>query len=553
MSARAVKKLYGDPLLGRTNDEDHESSAEESEEEVVTRAKPNPFALLNDDSDEEEEEEYEEPKNAAAEVEKPIAKEESPAPKSKKKKKKAKKKSKKEEKTKPEEDIDNLIASVKKSDISTAQSDEHLKFVAVDTKKLDYEREMRQLFGKQAIEQQQLRGDFGGRDGRTIPGTARKLVFAKIRASFPPVAKRFILMEELKDDMPQGLKAFKFVFTGEYTQSQLLYQEGMLLGDLQALINRVMPINPYHIGTLLLTAASMIQAGQRPEAVELIERCLVAFDRALRSSFTFDGTSRLPFKYYENRQFYLSVFRYIQVLMQRNTWETAFEYAKLLWSLDLENDPYCVGAMIDFFALKNNELDYVIDVTAPSGYYMNNAPYKNRPNLYYSRALAIYLKLSDSGKTDDEIKADAELLRSLTEAVTKFPHVASRLLDNAVLDEYCGGEEMLHVSESQAILTEMYLLQLQKAWKESPVLRMLLRVATGDIAIKPVSDGVVVDDVVRYALLSEQKEVLKYIPKRYFESPQMADDLVPPSNDHTSNSGERYDYMFEQLIANALD
>ncbi|KAA8915657.1 hypothetical protein TRICI_002169 [Trichomonascus ciferrii] len=534
MSSRAVKKLYGQEsdLLGNDRVKEEDDSSEE--EEDVGPAKPNLFALLNaggdDNDDEEEESEKEEPVEAA----KPAVETTTSKSKKKKKKKNKKKKKKGGNDGEEEEDIDKILEeSMKKASLDGSKEPQYFKFLQVDTRHLDYEREFRQLFGNDAIERDVDGGnsifppatsqppkDWGGRDGRSIPGTSRKLVLTKIKPHFYPVLRRDILMEEIRGEVDEpGTTEFKFVHSEQYKACQNTFNLlTMMSSDPQTILNHVLPKSFYHVPTLLIIAENLVQTGQHSEAADMLERCLLVYDRALRSNFSFQsGKCRLPFKYFENRGFYLVVFKYIKTLMRRGTWLTAFEFDKLLWSLSPNQDPYGAGYMIDFFAMNAAEYEYIIDLGDDPHFQSVRSA---RPNLFYSRALAYHKKNPMDHKTTKQ------LLRT---AVSKFPWVASDLLRGYFQHDY-------EVFPEQAILSGLYVVQMTTFWDNDSQLIKLLKQVCDDPSLKldpvpqPLEDDVSVD-IVRYALLSEQKEVFSLIPKHYLEGEMWADDLIPPQDD----------------------
>lgn len=388
MSARVAKKLYGDSPA-----ESRDVSDSGSDQDEVPVKKVNPFALLGGEDNSESEDEADiEPQNTV-----PAKQNETLSS------KKSKKKKKKKKSAKPPTDIDSLLdqLAIEKEE-AAAKKPQYLHFFHIGTKKLDYEHEFRELFGDAALRDATpsrspspaMPAGWGGRDRRTVPGLSRKLVLTKVRDSFPPVVHRDILMQELPDTRSNGTRDYKFVHSARYQESQRVFDEMRQYGDIQALTTRVTALNPYHVPTLLLIAENRTQLGQHSEASEMIEMCLFAYDRALKPGFNFaDGTCRLPFRYYENRGFYLVVFNYIKSLMRRGTWATAFEWAKLLWSLDPEEDPYCAGLMVDFFALNAGYASYVIN--AADEPFFGSGHYAARPNLLYSSVVAHHMKFPE--------------------------------------------------------------------------------------------------------------------------------------------------------------
>uniref|UniRef100_A0A060TAL8 ARAD1D24948p n=1 Tax=Blastobotrys adeninivorans TaxID=409370 RepID=A0A060TAL8_BLAAD len=507
MSSRAVKKLYGDKL----DIEPVSFSESEVESDTEHGAKPNPFALLGggaDDDSESDEEPEPHPEPKSEEPDKspsPASQKPSSKSKNKKKKKKAKKVKDQSSQGKADDKVGSnvdedmeLLNQLASSSISAEAG------TKIDTRYLDYERELGQLFGKDAMADAESvatsslfppikhkMASWGGRDGRTIPGTNRRLILAKIKSTFPPMLRREIMMETVKPNV------FKFTHSESYQQCERTYLALRTVGDPQAIINSVFPHSYYHVQTLLMLAEDFVRAGQHSEAADLVERCLVTFDRAIKPSFDL-GKSRLPFKYYENRQFYLTLFRHVKVLMRRGTWRTALEVVKLMWSLD-EKDPYGAGRLVDFFALNSAEYDYLLSL-----------PTEDYPNIAYSQALAGYLKKEQ----------DSEVVQRLEKAVKQCPAIAHELLSL----------ELPEVGPRDTVLAKMYGVQMQALWQpQSTILNMLHQVLAkvGDIHSEPRK---VNKDLARFVLLSELKEALSILPEEYLSN-LWSDDLLPPDDD----------------------
>lgn len=536
MSSRAIKKFFGNEDLALKNGDDNsENEGVEEEEEEEAVVKKNPFEMLGGSDDYESDEEEQAAHENEVAKEKPVEKkteEEENKPKKKKNKKKNKKKGKKaappadKKVDKEDDDIDDLIASVKETDIKDDRPD-WFKFLSIDTKYLDHELEFRKLFGKEAMKNDTLESstifpkptstpkDWGGKDGRQVPGTNRKLVFSKVRPHFLPTVKREIMMEQVHEPEDEVYKttSFKFVHTEPYSQAQRLFQYLLSVSDPQTIINQVLPKSFYHTPTLMMIAENLVQGGgQHQEAADMIERCLLVFDRAFKPQFLFDGSCRLPFKYFENRSFYQVLMKHLKVLMRRGTWTTAFEFAKFLWSLSPELDPYGAGHMIDVFAISAAQEQYILDLAENKHFSECHA---HRPNILYSRALAHHILYPQ------ETKQTKEYMKL---AISKFPWVASMLLDNSFETEYTALPE-------QQILGQLYVIQMKSFWEKWGLLKPLAK-QVDKVQLDPIQQSERVSpEVVRYALVCDQKEVFSHIPKEYLEGVMWADDPVPPEDD----------------------
>ena len=145
----------------------------------------------------------------------------------------------------------------------------------------------------------------------------------------------------------------------------------------------------YHISTLLQVSEIAKQQGDHSVSGDLLERALFSFGRSVHSSFTTalsQGKARLDFRRTENREFWLTAWRYIANLGQRGTWRTAYEWAKLVFSLDPEGDPFALGLILDQLAIRGGQAEHFLSL-------VNNRSinqFMKRSNICISKALAEY-------------------------------------------------------------------------------------------------------------------------------------------------------------------
>lgn len=117
---------------------------------------------------------------------------------------------------------------------------------------------------------------------------------------------------------------------------------------------------------------------------------------------------------------FLAIFKHLVSVGLRGCYRTALEFCKLLYTLDLENDPLAVVLMIDFYAIKANEYSWFIE------FFDTLEPKKNLsqlPNMAFAIALAHFYH----SKTDpNSLPLADEYLRK---ALLMFPGVLIALLD----------------------------------------------------------------------------------------------------------------------------
>jgi hypothetical protein len=88
--------------------------------------------------------------------------------------------------------------------------------------------------------------------------------------------------------------------------------------------------------------------------------------------------------------------RHIQSLSCRGCWQTSFEFAKLLLSLDPSNDPLSVLNFIDYLGLKAHQYSYVLSLT--NEWTLHKL--QDWPNFVYSAAIARFqLEMGDENNS----------------------------------------------------------------------------------------------------------------------------------------------------------
>lgn len=151
-------------------------------------------------------------------------------------------------------------------------------------------------------------------------------------------------------------------------------------------------------------------------AAELIEHALYAYECAFHSMFSVtSGNCRLDFRRQENRGFFIVLFKHAQFLAARACPRTALELSKLILSLDPDNDPLAIILLIDFYALRSKQYDFLIQLYKEWDASHNLSLL---PNMAYSYALALY-HANQMEESDEAIQT----------ALSMFPGVLKLILD----------------------------------------------------------------------------------------------------------------------------
>ncbi|CAG8526705.1 16479_t:CDS:10, partial [Funneliformis caledonium] len=301
-------------------------------------------------------------------------------------------------------------------------------FLIVDTRLLDADGEMRRMFSSGVVDRE-IRS-------RNYARTIKKTLLAKPRQSWPPILKFGLRMELLKEE--EGIYYFKFMHSQQYQIVQSDFLQRISTHDPNAVFS-LLHENPYHIDSLLQMSDVYKMSGDHTMAGELIERALYAFEKSFHVKFNIaKGTSRMDYKYFENRAFFLGLLRQIQSSSRRGCWQTSFEFSKLLLSLDPVNDPLCVLNFIDYLGLKAQQHSYVLSLA--NEWTLHNL--QDWPNFAYSAAIAKFqLELRDENNSQTHEMST----KMLEKAILYFPSVI------LLLSEKCDIQLENDVAESSLV------------------------------------------------------------------------------------------------------
>jgi hypothetical protein len=564
MSSRAIRKLQ---KLREQEQQEAEQQDESSEDEAPRPTKPkfNAFDLLNaGDDDEEDNEDEDDKEEESREKPEPQPSEPEPAPaKSKKSKKKKKKAAKPSEPsntppTKSNAELDEIdralqeLSTGEHSAIGIGQStnsrDIQVSFpkttdelLGIEPKFLNATNEMRRLFGNVVLENFDQPADAGAgrrRDrnrqmidlaqaltgkyspasrGLSLGGaTQRKNVLMQGKDEWPRSPSGGLGME-IVEKLPSGEVLYKIVHNAGYQDVQRQFELCVESMDPQRMIGHLQ-YNPYHISTLLQVSEIAKHQGDHAVSADLMERALFNIGRSVHSSFANrlkDGEARLDFIHAENREFWLVGWRYISNLGMKGTWRTAYEWAKLLLSLN-DSDPYCMRLLIDHLALRGREYAQLVEICTQTRF---SRDWADLPNIQCSLVMA-YLRLNKP----------QECRQQLQHAMSRYPWVFSRLaqeLDLQHVPKSIWGK--MPPTGSHELFTELYVVRAKDLWNTPEAVALIMEVAdsiSGDA--EPNEPPEITLDIARHVVLSDLPKVTTHLPNHFVAGRLSASDPLPP-------------------------
>ncbi|EMR08501.1 hypothetical protein PNEG_03326 [Pneumocystis murina B123] len=408
-----------------------------------------------------------------------------------------------------------------------------LNLLSINLHFLDSNMEMKTLFGKKAVDDNNSRKKSKKHKASFKTSKFSKSPLMCFKESWPPLLNTGISMDII--DYIDGIGYFKFTFSKTYQDIQRQFLNAVHSFDPNNLL-MLLQYNPYHVDTLLQVSEILKLEGNHQDSIDLIERALYSLGRGFHPTFNIStGYVRLPFKYSENRSMYLALYRYIHNLEKKGCWRTAFEFNKLLLSLSPLEDKDCYGALltIDFFALMAKEYDYIIELSE----WYDQEYLKRLPSFAFSYALALFHK-----ENIDDLHINSK--EKIVVAACTFPWVIKPLFLLLELNIPDGYELINPPTDLDALYMDIYLSRVKDIWNTSKHISFLCSVFLEpplvDKNIKNL-DYSIPAGVLRYVLLSGNRNFIQYLPSSITSQPIMEYDLFPPDNFTTFIDSSTFD------------
>ncbi|KIY63859.1 DUF654-domain-containing protein, partial [Cylindrobasidium torrendii FP15055 ss-10] len=587
---------------------DRQPDEEESEEDIKP-AKPSAFAALFDPGDDgEEDEEDSKPSSSKKKSKKKKKKTGTPSeatsptkpstpvqkhapPPAVKNEKKAAKKARQKARQTGNDELDAALAelSVKYSNTpaqaaaaSQSISDSIASLLAVNLSQLDGEAEMRRYFGSKVIQASMTETPGHASSSRRKPTSVRSNL-AHPKPTWAPAGMREgltvrpLTQDETNDkcarrsvELLRGERWWTLEYSKRYKGMTKIFIGTVQAGDPQGLFDMARSM-PWHADTLLQMAQVFRHREEYATAVDFMERAMFAYERSFIGAFSFTtGHNRLDFDFVENRPFYLALNRQTADLQRRGCLRTAFEFAKLMYSLDPWGDPHGALFHLEYLAIKANMGPWLLDAYKVFSDWRTKDPTGKRlnpsvlPGWMYSRALA--LKNSSKSKEQDA-SADA-----LVEAVTAFPSVVPLLADklDVVLPQdlrahndfrlEVDGSYMTGPVSSMHLISHLYVQRALPVWKDHTdwfrdtitkrfaVLPKTLSSPTREAFFKLYDQEHLRFSLYRHVIVLEYPSLFKFIPKAIFARKSLDCDPLPPPGYQSA-----YDDAFFEGVSVDLD
>lgn len=259
---------------------------------------------------------------------------------------------------------------------------------------------------------------------------------------------------------------------------------------------------------------------------DLVERALFTFARASLSNFSVKltaGKARLDFARPENRELWLGGYQYIKSLIMKGTYRTAFEWAKLLLSLDPEDDPYCMALVVHHLAIRCSEFEWLLEFSETDIYKNGVYTMHTAPTLAYAAM---------------QMKQPAKCRELLKQSIIDMPWVFCKLFQELNLSDpppSIWGQ--VPPTPATELLSEIYIKQTKDLWNTPEATSLLVEVAYAAPKASPDSpwrgkEAVINLDLARFVYLDNTPHLMSLVPRDLLHrQPNSDSDPLPPNKE----------------------
>ncbi|OAX36036.1 DUF654-domain-containing protein [Rhizopogon vinicolor AM-OR11-026] len=505
---------------------------------------------------------------------------ETPNPHSPSQPKSAKKGKAKDKKKDDQDDLDAALAELSHkypelqrvaASSSAARHASLASLLSVSVPNLDAEAEMRKFFGAKAvIAAKSTESSSTGGSKKRRGAAANQTQRSQLTRPHPSwsmikqregLSSRSLTDDEIKQKVadrnsPAAADKWWTVEYGKrYKGVTKTFMQAVMTGDPEALW-RVLQKLPWHADTLLQLSEVYRHREEYSQAVEYVDRALFAYERAFLGAFSFtNGLNRLDFNRVENRPFFLALHRQVTDLQRRGCIRTAFEFGRLLYSLEPWTDPHGVLFHLDFICIKAGMGQWLLDVYAEfsgaKAVFEDHLNPSALPGWAYARALALFAREKAGGQQSVGNSTDA-----LKQAILAFPEVVPLLADKCDISlspELRGHKafriqtDAIGLSAAQGVLHMLSHLYAQRSaplWKSAAHAKWFQSTANGILLslnaqrsnstrerfLQMYASTTLRYSVYRHVLVLEQsfRHLTPFIPRTVLLAKQLACDPLPP-------------------------
>lgn len=388
----------------------------------------------------------------------------------------------------------------------SSSSRDLLQTLKIDLRNFSPEAEIKKMFGKGILKDERSR-DMGSNKGRYRASSQR----SRIVPSHNPEILKYQIGHYPKMDLDDHFNRksktndsthhelyFKYVHDEPYQKTHSQFLSAVNHG-ISELIVQNFHTNPTHVESIVKLSDMMKISENYKDASQLIERALLILERGFHPKFNITGANcRLSYRRPENRTLFITLFKHINCLNRRGLRRTPLEFTKFLISLDPDSDPLFAILMLDYYAIRSEEYDYLIDFISKWDHF------SKLPSFKFSLALAYYMKSRNSKLGDTACRENLEKAQQyLQRALLIYPNFIVQLLDACSAEpegvkkcDYFNytifGTRYRTVPEAVDLLVSLYVKRTFPLWKVRHVMEWLENIVAN--MVEKFSKGELVDE-----------------------------------------------------------
>lgn len=206
----------------------------------------------------------------------------------------------------------------------------------------------------------------------------------------------------------------------------------------------------------------------------------------------------------------------------KGTYRTAFEWAKLLLLLDLEDDPYCMRLVLHHLALRAHQFEWLIEASS-------------RRMFADDRHFIEDFQLPSVALAHMHLKHGAESREVLGRAIKKFPYLFCLLFKELNLDDAPPSIwGILPRGNGEEFFSSIYIRQTKDLWNTPEATSILVEVAhavgkSDPKDIVPISDVCMDLNAARFIYLDNTPALMALVPSHTMHRlPNSDSDPLPP-------------------------
>ncbi|CAG0918685.1 unnamed protein product [Notodromas monacha] len=244
-------------------------------------------------------------------------------------------------------------------------------------------------------------------------------------------------------------------------------------------VEDLLGVDPFHVDCLIQMSKIFRDQENKEEAADFVERAVFASQLAFHPLFSLTaGERRLPFKYRENRSFYIALTLHMRNCEESGCYQTAFEISKVVFNLEPENDPMAILLLMDTYALYCDAHEWILKAFE---FFKESKRTDMLPNWNFSLALSMF-HMASAGECLGFSIEDADA--KLRDALKRFPGFLLPMLEKChVVSENQPGFEYFTANivpepKPLALLLEIYINASFHVWKSREVMAWVERVVS---------------------------------------------------------------------------